>query len=436
MVQDGLDPAVFNNRGGAGEGTNAKAESSKKSKKKKKKDNIKRKKFFWEPLRSLPEQEGSNDNGRNTTREDCIWGDIPGAGSFPSLDLSALNKLFTLSEEDSAAQKNVEKVETAPQVAFLDSRRAQNACIALSRIRLRYSEIRNRVATLDDGSFTTTQLEALMEYSPTPDERMMTKSFTGDITSLGPAELFMLEMSRLPSPGSLLKVMLFKRQFSDRVDTLKEHTSHIHNACSAVTHSNKLRRVFHAIRAIGNAMNQTQSPGFALPSLGALSTTKGFDKKTTVMRFLIQHLSSSELGRDALTFPGDLHSLTDALQVSPKGIETDLRGLCDELKGIGMVVAREVQITEKDRERTPLSPTIFLFLQSAASVLDEVQDQLRSTQERFRALLSFLGIVDTETSPTDCFGPLHEFSQSFLEEKHRHDADKLKLRSERKIRAI
>ena len=120
------------------------------------------------------------------------------------------------------------------------------------------------MATLDDELFTTTQLEALVEYSPTPDERMMTKSFTGNILSLGPAELFMLEMSRLQSPGSLLKVMLFKRQFNDRVDTLKEHKSHIDIVCNAIKQSYKLRRVLHAIRTIGNAMNRTEHPGFAI----------------------------------------------------------------------------------------------------------------------------------------------------------------------------
>ena len=65
------------------------------------------------------------------------------------------------------------------------------------------------------------------------------------------------------------------------------------------------------------------------------------------MRFLIQHLGSSESGADALTFPSDLHPLADALQVSPKNIETDLNGLRDELRGVGILVAREVQIIEK-----------------------------------------------------------------------------------------
>ena len=246
----------------------------------------------------------------------------------------------------------------------------------------------------------------------------------------------MLEMSRLPSPGSLLKIMLFKRQFSDRVDTLKEHTSHIYTACNAITQSYKLRRVFHAIRSIGNAMNKSNHHGFALSSLGALNNTKGFDKKTTVMRFLIQHLSSSEPGKDALTFPGDLHSLADALQVSPRNIETDLTALRDELGGIGILVAREVQIIEKDKEREPLNFVIFSFLESASSVLDEVRGQLSSAQRRFCALLRFLGITDATTTPADCFGPLHEFCQSFLEEKHRYDTDVSKRARERKRRTI
>ena len=424
ITQDGLDPAVFN--GGAT--TDGKPQTPKK---KKKKDNVKRKKLFWQPLTSLPK---TGDDATNINTPDSVWSDVPGAVSSSPLDMPAFNKLFTLKDEDPAAQKKIEKVEKPPQVAILDSRRAQNACIALSRIRFRYSEIRTKVATLDDASFSTTQLQALMEYSPTPDERMMIKTFTGDIASLGPAELFMLEMATLASPGSLLKVMLFKRQFNDRVDTLRESTSHIYAACDAVMRSHKLREVFHAIRMIGNAMNGSQYSGFALSSLSSLGNTRGFDKKTTVMRFLIQHLSSSELGKEALSFPDDLHVLADALQVSPKTVETDLNGLRDELKGIGMLVAREVQVIEKDSEREQLSPAIFTFLQSAGDILEEVRTQLVGAQESFRTLLTFLGIEDAGMSPADCFGPLNEFSVAFLEEKHRYDEAKEAEKRERRAK--
>ena len=436
ILQDGLDLEVFR--------SSTSAELLPSVKKKKKKDNVKRKKLFWEPLDIEILDQRQQQHEVSIQHKETIWDSIPGQEGEEEgevdmpLDLQTFNKLFTLNEDEEAlnTQKKTEKKKLMPQVAILDSRRAQNACIALSRIRDRYEEIRRKISILDDSSFSTTQLQALMDYSPTQDERMMIKSFTGDVSALGPAELFMREMTKLKNPGALLRVMLFKRQFTDQTDTLQEHTSHIFAACEAVRGCRKLRIVFHGIRALGNRMNSTDVNGFTLSSLPSLVNTRGYDKKTSVMRFLIKQLSSYEHGKEALTFPEDLHVLTDALVVTPKTIERDLNRLHDELKGIGLVVAREVQAIAKEEEekegaREPLSPLIFTFMQNATTVLDEIRSHLHDAREAFKELVTFLGGKDSSPSPEDIFGPIHDFGLALHEEKLKYETEMIEIRREK-----
>ena len=122
------------------------------------------------------------------------------------------------------------------------------------------------------------------------------------------------------------------------------------------------------------------------------------------------------------------------MPLSPETMHRTRSATLAKLKGIGMLVAREVQVIEKDSEREQLSPAIFTFLQSAGDILEEVRTQLVGAQESFRTLLTFLGIEDAGMSPADCFGPLNEFSVAFLEEKHRYDEAKEAEKRERRAK--
>jgi hypothetical protein len=445
MVEEGLDPALLDGGGGGGAVGVASLKETKAAveappaqpvptKKKKKKDQIKRKKLFWEEIKSeLAAEEGS------------IWAPRDEDGPV-DIDQKKFKALFTESPNDQEAKNKKKKEEQEPkeqkkkELNILDPRRSQNAAIALSRIRVKNAEIRRRVSILDESSFSATQLQALLDYLPTPDERMLIKAFSGDPDTLSPAEKFMKEMMPLQNASPLLSVMLFKRQHGEQVDSLRESISTTSSACDQVMGSRKLRIALKMILRIGNQMNESAVPAFALSSLSCLTGTKAFDKKTTVLRYLVQELSAytgdtttdgegedgedgedsaspvADLG-DCLDFPESLPDLRDASATSYKGLEKDLGSLRMEIKRVGLVIAREVSIIEKDAEREPVCATMLNFIQSASSATEEIQGHLQESREIFLNLLTYLGIEDKKTTPEQVFQPLAEFLDMFVEER-------------------
>ncbi len=434
MMEEGLDPALLDG-GGDREaslkltGAAVEAPPAPAKKKKKKKDQIRRKKLFWEV----------NDSDL-ATKEGSIWASRDEDGPV-EINQKQFKELFTESPKEKAEDKKdteEPKEQKKKELNILDPRRSQNAAIALSRIRMKNAEIRRRVSILDDSSFSVTQLQALLDYLPTPDERMLIKAFSGDPATLSPAENFMREMMPLQNASPLLSVMLFKRQHGEQVDSLRESTSYVSSACEAVMGSRKLRIAMKMIRRIGNQMNETDVPAFALSSLASLTGTKAYDKKTTVLRFLVQELSAytgarqgeeseksdgedgvcpvADLG-DCLDFPESMPDLRDAAATSYRTLERDLAALRTEIKRVGLVIAREVTIIEKDEEREPIAAAMVSFIESASSSVEELQGHLQESKEIFTKLLAYLGISDTKTTPEQIFQPLAEFMEVFVAER-------------------
>jgi hypothetical protein len=55
---------------------------------------------------------------------------------------------------------------------LIDIKRAQNASIALARIRLPFDQLRDKLMALDDSTLTSDQLSSLVEYLPTDKEAL------------------------------------------------------------------------------------------------------------------------------------------------------------------------------------------------------------------------------------------------------------------------
>lgn len=82
------------------------------------------------------------------------------------------------SKKPDAAAKPVTPAEAKPtKIALLDGKRAMNTAIAIARVKMSYSEIRDAVLTLRENSLTEEQMTQLLEFMPTSDEEALLKGF-------------------------------------------------------------------------------------------------------------------------------------------------------------------------------------------------------------------------------------------------------------------
>ena len=255
------------------------------------------------------------------------------------LDKDEFNRLFV--EDISSAANNAmktikpeqdDKIKKIKGITLINMKRAQNAGIALARIKLSYQDIKLKIKELDSTVFTIEQLESLKEFLPNQEEVLQIKNYKNDINLLGLAEKYMLTMiDFIPEAKIFINVIVYKLQFLSRWQDCKHKLSMIESACDHIKLSVRLKKVLKTILKIVNQLNDGEEhKAITVESLLKLSTAKAFDKKTSVLQYVIMLIARHNA--DPLLFPDDLKYLFEVSRLSLENIITEKTLLENELK--------------------------------------------------------------------------------------------------------
>jgi hypothetical protein len=77
------------------------------------------------------------------------------------------------------AKAEVKKVKKEV-VMLVSAKRAQNAGIALARIKVPFEDLKVKISNMQDEGLTTDQLLSLEEFMPTPEEADQVRNYKGD----------------------------------------------------------------------------------------------------------------------------------------------------------------------------------------------------------------------------------------------------------------
>lgn len=147
----------------------------------------------------------------------------------------------------------------------------------------------------------------------------------------------MLEMLRLPDASKRIKCMIFQQLFQNRVTDIRGNLDKISEACNDVKISDRFRKVLKAILKVGNELNDgANQAAFTLDSLLKLPTAKAFDKKTSVLQYIVTVISRSDPG--ILMFPEELVHVSPASRIVMDQLTAEFTMLRNELDGSIRVV--------------------------------------------------------------------------------------------------
>ena len=245
-----------------------------------------------------------------------LWGDKD-VDEDIQIDEAEFQKFFvesTDTDEKRVSTKPVAQEAKKQRINLIDMKRGQNAGIALARIRMSFEEVKSRIMQMDDHVFSTDQLRSLEEYLPSPDEAAIIKAFKGDFEMLGQAEKYMSVMTGFNTAAKRIKCMIFKQQFKHRVIETKAMVVKIENACVDVIMSIRLKKVLKTILRVGNQLNDgADHAGFTVDSLLKLQSAKAFDKKTSVLQYVIMLIYRND--KSCLHFTEDLSHVPEASRI-------------------------------------------------------------------------------------------------------------------------
>lgn len=377
---------------------------------------VRKKKLFWKGLDA------------DKVSKDSLWASQDQEGEVGiELDQEEFNRLFVESKdgkkEESELQKNEKKAKKSATVHVIDMKRVQNGGISLARIKLNYEEIREKILKLDDSELSIEQLMALSEFLPTTEETKKLLSYTGDPKLLGKVEQYMIVMSGFISAKKKLNCMIFRLQFPAKIHDSKLKLSKIESACDGVKNSKELQRLLKTILKVGNQLNDDKvHHGFTLDSLLKLNSAKAFDKKTSVLQYVIILLYRHD--ESALNFPATLHDLNDASRLQLDPINNDKEMYKREYE-LNYKVFAEVKEKENDADHTE----ILEFFAKAKHQCEDLEKRFSKTKHKFISVLNYFG-EDPGMQSHEFFSTLSRFVQEFSAAKEQ--VDRIKKAEQRK----
>ena len=412
MTAEGLDPAVLDMDPELPAPNNRKQKSKAAAEVK---DKFRRKRLHWRSIH------------QSRLKADTIWSTLQEdeASSKVVIDDGEFEDLFIEKVEKFAPKENEVKktkpAETA-KIQIVEGKRAMNGAIALARVRIGFSEIASALRNLKGAAFTADQLVTLSEFLPTDEETTALSNYlrgAGDISRLGVTDRFMIQMMGVSDSAERFRCLTTQKRFVTVRNELSGSIKVVQRACNDVKTSLRLKRLLAVVLKLGNKLNvgANQVKAFTLDSLLKLKDAKAFDKKTSVMQFLIRLVQSQE--PDTLDFRNDLANVPDASQVSILTIQTDLKGLSSDIAAAQLIVNDDCGSLEFDFSKGDVPSdnqmeviTFPTFIHAAHIQMEVLRNELNCMQREYFDVLNYFG-EDPELNSEDFFRSLNEFGASF-----------------------
>ncbi|XP_039032451.1 formin-like protein 5 isoform X2 [Hibiscus syriacus] len=242
--------------------------------------------FFWDKVAAKPDHA-------------MVWNQIK-SGSF-QFNEELIQTLFGYSGADKKKNNGKKdpsgKKEHAPQfVQLIDPKKAQNLAILLRALNVSTVDVCD--ALREGKELPIELLRTLLKMAPTSDEERKFKTFSGEMSQLGPAEQFLKQVLDIPFAFKRMEVLLFMCSLNEEVAATKESFETLEVACKDLRGSRLFLKLLEAVLKTGNRMNDGTYHGgalaFKLDALLKLSDVKGADGKTTLLHFVVQEIIRSE----------------------------------------------------------------------------------------------------------------------------------------------
>lgn len=262
-----------------------------------------------------------------------------------------LPKKFAAEDEE-----KVEETKGPATAGILEAQRMTNLEIMLRKFDAKPKEIAEAVRSLDPLGETLTldNINALISNQIKPEEIALAQAYEGteeEIANLNKPELFAYYVARVPRWNQKVKTMFTMYNSKNLVAEVTTTIDNVINATKEVHSSEKLKRVFASVLAVGNFMNQGtargSAKGFRLDSLQKLSEIKMRQGGQTLLHYLAAVLKKKS--PEVLSLCEDMPSVKFAKRMAKEDIAKEVL----TFQGCVQVMGREITVMRKESNESP-----------------------------------------------------------------------------------
>ncbi|KAL7530961.1 hypothetical protein ACHAXR_003771, partial [Thalassiosira sp. AJA248-18] len=370
---------------------------------------------------------------------------------FASLFTSPLNKSAAPKKDSSSNAKK--PLSSKQKVQLIDARRRMNGSILLTKFKVDYKVLAKQVDNMEYIEAEGNEVRGMMQLLPTKDESLALRSYLPppdapqseieeSIAKLGECEQYMAVMFEIPDAKGKFQSMLFRSEFENQADTIRDGTKMLIQACDSVKNSERFRKLLLYALKLGNALNTGGSneavKAITLDSLLKLAESKAFDRQTSVLHYLVSIVQKND--EDVLKLSEDFVPVKAAERVAMDMLAQSLKEMEMGIKLVKDVVKRNLPERDASVDAMPEDESLGAtpmgrFSLSAASKIQSLSNEFKDAQENFADLLQFFG-EDTSMNPEAFFCTINTFvalfDQTHKELKRKEEAKERKKRIDEK----
>eukprot|EP00051_Salpingoeca_urceolata_P007194 m.95448 g.95448 ORF g.95448 m.95448 type:complete len:1713 (-) comp15154_c1_seq2:26-5164(-) len=331
-----------------------------------------------------------------------MWWDMIPLGD-KRIDSELLEEQFSAEEFKELKKKEKKKIKT-----LLDTKRAQNLGIFMRSFTVPIHELNRFLSILppDEDALPVEHVIALRKLGPTSEEIKAYERYKGDKTELDVIDQFLMRLIEVPRLRQRLDLLLTIHEFPLEFEELAPNISKALAACKELLLGDRLTRVMHYALSIGNYINGSTprggAHGFLLKTLPKFADSRGRDKKTTLMDFLVHTLASApEPDNDLFDFYQDLTNVVDCTETSVKGLSAEVEILARDLLKIDKSAK---QMQEAIKEPTGTEQKFFTeteyFINTYEEKLVTLHAEIQEMTTCFSEMLKRFGEKPNEDSET------------------------------------
>lgn len=218
----------------------------------------------------------------------------------------------------------------------MDGKRSLNVNIFLKQFRSSNEDIIQLIREGAHDDIGTEKLRGLLKILPEVDESEMLKAFTGDVTKLGTAEKFLLQLIQLPNYKLRIECMLLKEEWASTSGYLESAINAILVAGDDLMSSRALQEVLYIALIAGNFLNAGGYAGGAagvkLSSLQKLPDIRANKPGMTLMHYVA--MQAERKNKELIHFADDTRVLEDAAKASVEQLHNEIKTLANRIQGL------------------------------------------------------------------------------------------------------
>ncbi|CAN8251444.1 unnamed protein product [Cochlearia groenlandica] len=343
------------------------------------------------------------DKVRASSDRATVWDQLK-SSSF-QLNEDRMEHLFGCNSGSSAPKEPVKRSMMPPvdnENRVLDPKKSQNIAILLRALNVTREEVSEALLDGNPDSLGAELLETLVKMAPTKEEEIKLREYSGDVLKLGTAERFLKTILDIPFAFKRVEAMLYRANFDAEVNYLKNSFQTLEEASLELKASRLFLKLLEAVLKTGNRMNVGTNRGdakaFKLDTLLKLVDIKGVDGQTTLLHFVVQEITRSEVTTSDETILKDGFR-KQGLQVVA-GLSRDLANVkkaagmdSDVLSGYVTKLQTgldKLQYFLKTETTTTTTTSQGKFLDSMKTFLKDAEEEIRKIKGEERKALSMV----------------------------------------------